>query len=145
MRTCARCGEIRPATGLTEQSEEIEWKVRLVRRRHVHHRYGPSCDCPRGRGIVIAPKSANRPLAVARKDYYGSGAEWSGQLAEAWFTILATLRQPQICPRRPGSVPALEMESGTAGSVDPPGASAVSSEFRGALLRARVHGGGPGA
>lgn len=57
-RTCARCGKMRPATGLTEQSEEIEWKVRLVRRRHVRHRYGPSCDCPQGRGIVSAPKPA---------------------------------------------------------------------------------------
>lgn len=57
-RTCEICGRIRPETGLTEESEEIEWKVSLVRHRHVRHRYGPSCDCPKGRGIVTAPKPA---------------------------------------------------------------------------------------
>jgi len=35
-----------------------------------------------------AAERVNRPLAVARKDYYGSGAEWSGELAGACFTIL---------------------------------------------------------
>ena len=57
-RTCPICGKVRPETGLTEQSEEIEWEVRLVRRRHVRHRYGPSCDCPSGRGLRTAPKPA---------------------------------------------------------------------------------------
>jgi transposase len=57
-RTCPICGKIRAETGLTEESEEIEWKVCLVRKRHVRHRYGPSCDCPPGRGIVTAPKPA---------------------------------------------------------------------------------------
>jgi transposase len=47
-----------------------------------------------------AAERANRPLAVARKNFYGSGAEWSGELAGACFTILATLRQQGICPRR---------------------------------------------
>jgi len=53
-RTCALCGKLRPETGLTEESEEVEWEVRLVRRRHVRHRYGPSCDCPCGRGLRTA-------------------------------------------------------------------------------------------
>jgi transposase len=39
-------------------------------------------------------------LAVARKNFYGSGSEWSGELAGACFTLLATLRQRGICPRR---------------------------------------------
>ena len=47
-----------------------------------------------------AAERANRPLAVARKNFYGSGSEWSGELACACFTILATLRQQGICPRR---------------------------------------------
>jgi transposase len=47
-----------------------------------------------------AAERAHRPLAVARKNFYGSGSEWSGQLACACFTILATLRQQGICPRR---------------------------------------------
>ena len=57
-RTCPICGKLRPTTGLTEPSEEIEWQVNLVRRRHVRHRYGPSCDCPPGRGLRSAPKPA---------------------------------------------------------------------------------------
>jgi transposase len=57
-RTCSTCGKIRPETGLTEESEEIEWKVCLVRHRHVRHRYGPSCACAGGQGIVTAPKPA---------------------------------------------------------------------------------------
>ena len=93
-----------------------------------------------------AAERANRPLAVARKNFYGSGAQWSGELACACFTILATLRQQRICPRcyfqayfeacapgRPGPrcagrVPALEMEPGTAGGLAHPGASAMSAE-----------------
>jgi len=57
-RTCAICGAIRPETGLTEESEEVEWKVCVVRHRHIRHRYGPSCHCPSGRGMVTAPKPA---------------------------------------------------------------------------------------
>lgn len=47
-----------------------------------------------------AAERAGRPLAVARKNFYGSGAEWSGELACACFTLLATLRQHQLCPRK---------------------------------------------
>lgn len=57
-RTCPRCGKVRPELGLTEESEQIEWEVRLVRHRHVRHRYGPSCECALGRGLVTAPKPA---------------------------------------------------------------------------------------
>ena len=55
-RTCPRCGKLRPELRLTEESQQIEWEVRLVRHRHVRHRYGPSCECGTGRGIVTAPK-----------------------------------------------------------------------------------------
>jgi transposase len=55
---CSICGKVRPETGLTEESEEIEWEVCLVRHRHIRHRYGPSCDCPQGQGIITAPKPA---------------------------------------------------------------------------------------
>ena len=57
-RTCPLCGKVRPELGLKEESEQIEWEVRLVRHRHVRHRYGPSCECAVGRGIVTAPKPA---------------------------------------------------------------------------------------
>jgi transposase len=55
---CPGCGKVRPELSLREQSQEIGWEVRLVRRRHVRFRYGPSCQCPQGRGIVTAPKAA---------------------------------------------------------------------------------------
>ena len=47
-----------------------------------------------------AAERALRTLAVARKNFYGSGSKWSGELACGCFTILATLRQHGICPRR---------------------------------------------
>jgi transposase len=47
-----------------------------------------------------AAERALRALAVARKNFYGSGAQWSGELAMGCFTVLATLRQHGICPRR---------------------------------------------
>jgi len=55
---CPCCGKVRPELSLREESQEIGWEVRLVRRRHVRFRYGPSCQCPQGRGIRTAPKPA---------------------------------------------------------------------------------------
>jgi transposase len=40
-----------------------------------------------------------RGPALGRKNYYGSGALWSGRLAAALFSILATLQLGQINPR----------------------------------------------
>jgi len=55
-RTCSTCHKIRPDTGLTDESERIEWEVRLKRYRDVRHIYGPSCGCACGRGMVTASK-----------------------------------------------------------------------------------------
>jgi transposase len=41
-----------------------------------------------------------RIAALCRKNYYGSGAEWSGKLATGMFSILATLRKWQINRRK---------------------------------------------
>jgi transposase len=57
-RTCPICHQIRRDTGLTEESERIEWEVRLKRCKDVRHIYGSSCDCACGRGMVTAPKPA---------------------------------------------------------------------------------------
>ena len=40
-----------------------------------------------------------RGPALGRKNYYGSGALWSGRLAASLFSILATLQLWQINPR----------------------------------------------
>jgi transposase len=41
-----------------------------------------------------------RTVAVGRKNYYGSGAEWSGKLAVAMFSLVATLAKWRINPRK---------------------------------------------
>jgi transposase len=41
-----------------------------------------------------------RGPAVARKNFYGSGSEWSGQLAAAAFSIFATLSMWKLNPRK---------------------------------------------
>ena len=41
-----------------------------------------------------------RIAALGRKNYYGSGAEWSGKLAAGMFSILATLKKWRINPRK---------------------------------------------
>jgi transposase len=47
-----------------------------------------------------APERRARGPAVARKNFYGSGAAWSGRLAAALFSILATLSLWGLNPRR---------------------------------------------
>jgi transposase len=46
-----------------------------------------------------ASERAERGPAVGRKNYYGSGSEWSGQLAMMLFSIFATLQKWKINPR----------------------------------------------
>jgi len=45
-------------------------------------------------------EQAIRNSVVGRKTYYGSGAQWSGQLAAQLFTIFTTLQQSGIEPRQ---------------------------------------------
>jgi transposase len=47
-----------------------------------------------------ASERAGRGPAVARKNFYGSGALWSGRLATAMFSLLATLTHWELNPRR---------------------------------------------
>ena len=46
-----------------------------------------------------ASERAGRGPAVARKNFYGSGSLWSGRLAAAMFSLLATLTHWSINPR----------------------------------------------
>ena len=46
-----------------------------------------------------ASERAGRGPAVARKNFYGSGSLWSGRLAAAMFSLLATLAHWKINPR----------------------------------------------
>jgi transposase len=47
-----------------------------------------------------ASERRGRGPAVARKNFYGSGSKWSGDLAAAAFSILATLSMWRLNPRR---------------------------------------------
>jgi transposase len=46
-----------------------------------------------------AAERALRPAVVGRKNFYGSGSEWSGQLAATMFSLLMTMRCWQVNPR----------------------------------------------
>ncbi len=46
-----------------------------------------------------AAERALRPAVVGRKNFYGSGSEWSGQLAAMMFSLLMTMKGWQINPR----------------------------------------------
>jgi transposase len=57
-KSCPDCGKpLAPFPG-TEDSEEIDWEVRLVRRVHKRSRYRPTCRCRAVPGIVTAPGPA---------------------------------------------------------------------------------------
>jgi transposase len=45
-----------------------------------------------------AAERAERGPVVARKNYYGSGALWSGRLAAMMFSLLQTLALWKLCP-----------------------------------------------
>jgi transposase len=46
-----------------------------------------------------AAERALRPTVVGRKNFYGSGSEWSGQLAATMFSLLMTMKLWKINPR----------------------------------------------
>lgn len=54
-RHCPRCGKPLRPFPWTEDSEEVHWEVRLVRRIHKRARYLPTCGCGVLPGIVAAP------------------------------------------------------------------------------------------
>ena len=56
-------------------------------------------DDPRIQMDNNVSERAERGPAVGRKNYYGSGSEWSGRLAMMLFSIFATLQKWGINPR----------------------------------------------
>ena len=54
-RCCPKCGLPFDDFPGTEDSEEIHWEVRVVRRVHRRKRYRPTCKCPGVPGIITAP------------------------------------------------------------------------------------------
>lgn len=54
-RRCAICRKVFRELPETEDSDEIEWEVRLYRKVHKRKRYVPDCDCQDTPGIITAP------------------------------------------------------------------------------------------
>lgn len=54
-RRCPKCGKALKPFPWTEDSEEIHWEVRVLRRIHKRARYLPACGCGVLPGIVAAP------------------------------------------------------------------------------------------
>jgi len=52
---CSQCGKLYGDFPKTEDCEEIEWAVRVVRRVHKRVMYRKACNCAKGPGIVTAP------------------------------------------------------------------------------------------
>jgi len=52
---CPQCGRPLEALACSEDSEEIHWEVRVIRRVHKRRRYRPTCRCGVLPGIVTAP------------------------------------------------------------------------------------------
>jgi len=57
-RRCFRCGELFLVLPGTEDSEVLDWELRLVRRIHKRTRYRPGGDCPGRPGTITAPGPA---------------------------------------------------------------------------------------
>lgn len=80
---------LHPAARKVLQSMQEHWGGLTV---FVDH---PSVPMDNNRG-----ERTIRELVVGRKNYLGSGAEWSGQLAAWMFSLLASLKKWRINPRK---------------------------------------------
>ena len=68
-RRCPRCGKPFAVFPGTEDSEVIDWEIRVVRRVHRRVRYRPQCGCQAVPGIVTAPA----PPKVIPKSLFADG------------------------------------------------------------------------
>ena len=66
---CPQCGLPLEAMASSEDSEEIDWEVRVIRRVHKRRRYRPTCRCGVLPGIVTAPVVPK----VIRKGLFSAG------------------------------------------------------------------------
>lgn len=77
---CPTCGKAFVVFPGTEDSEEIDWEVRIVRRVHKRMRYVRNCDCTQGPSIVTAPK----PAKLIPKGLFTTGF-WTRVLLEKFL------------------------------------------------------------
>jgi transposase len=81
--------DLHPAKRAVLQSMQEHWEGLTL---FVDHPQVPMDNNQSERTLRIA--------ALCRKNYYGSGCEWSGKLAVWMFSIVATLKKHQLNPRK---------------------------------------------
>jgi transposase len=81
--------KLHPAKRAVLQSMHEHWEGLTL---FVDHPHVPMDNNQSERTLRIA--------ALCRKNYYGSGCEWSGKLAVWMFSIVATLKKHQLNPRK---------------------------------------------
>jgi len=81
--------KLHPAKRAVLQSMQEHWEGLTL---FVDHRHVPMDNNAGERTLRIA--------ALCRKNFYGSGCEWSGKLAASMFSILATLKKHRLNARK---------------------------------------------
>jgi transposase len=79
-RRCPRCGKPFKVFPGTENSDELDWDVRLTRCVHKRVRYLPACQCPELPGIIAAPP----PPKLIPKGMFSCGF-WTRLLLEKFL------------------------------------------------------------
>ena len=100
---CPRCRKPFRERPDTEDSDEIHWEVRVVRRVHRRKKYVPVCDCPNSPGVVTAPL----PAKLIPKGMF-STEFWVRLLMEKWL-----FQRPLHRVRQMLEVEGLAVSSGT--------------------------------
>lgn len=77
---CPRCGKPFDIFPGTEDSDELDWDVRLTRRVHKRVRYRPACRCGEAPGIIAAPP----PPKLIPKGMFSCGF-WTRLLLEKFL------------------------------------------------------------
>ena len=80
-RQCPRCHRTYRDLGDAHPTEELDWELRIIRRRHRQHRYVPTCQCPDQPAVLVAP-APPRPI---RKGLFS--ARFLAQLAIEKFVL----------------------------------------------------------
>ena len=88
---CPQCCLPLEAIASSEDSEEIHWDVRVIRRVHQRRRYRPTCDCRVLPGIVTAPVVPK----VIRKGLFSTGF-WVRVLLEKYLFQRPLYRVRQV-------------------------------------------------
>lgn len=102
-QTCPVCGKRFAIFPGTDDSEEIDWEVRLVRRVHKRRRYIPTCNCGAVAGIVTA-----RPVEKLIPKGMFSTAFWARLVMEKYL-----LQRPLYRIRQELALDGLVVSQGT--------------------------------